>query len=1490
MSRVHLSIAVLIGVAILVLPSCGGGGQGLRVATDPIRVESASLPDVMSGEYMNQQIPLAGGCGGPYVAKVIAGKMPSGLEIVTGHDGTSNIVCLQGWLLKDGEYDFTLQITDSGCEPFASTTQAFHLSVGVGELQVVQALLDGNPSLIRSGDDAYDPAVYPGGYPALPPTVYNDMVVIQLVVAGGTGPYEATLYDDPQIPDGSLPLGAAIPPSSTSITGAPVEVGPLGGPFLCTLRVEDAVGDTTLFTFYWLVDTPQIIVASDDLADGQAGTQYSDVFLVAEGVPPFTHEFVEVGLPVGYTSDKSTNPDLDPNTNVIYNPGSPPTVTPPEAMNKIDASVYPGQTEPGPDYRVAFQGAPSEGIRLFEDSGSFSGIPRRRGQFEVNWHVRSTLVPNSFGQHAWATFDFEIASAPAIDQDPSYTLDGAFTNTPPYARIAEAQQGVLYNPDGGPVGLQLWAVGGVPQDGRTDAPHESQTLPDPSETEGSHTWTIDWDPDSEGNSPIPCMELTSAGVFKVEDGCEDDLVPQFEQNIAFTAHDWALPTQFATTKTEKVRFGVGPDKIIITQSTTSYVSSGYDNRGQNDTAMSIKLLIPNVSGDTIRAPNTNDLVGTGTGKIGLPATAGSGTTLASLLTSIDLLRISINPTTYYDDINHLNPNAARPFQDGDRNAVYAYYGVATWGTTSYSPSSSYAYQYQNQPVATCVRLPVCSSTAVSPNMQQGVYKSGGKLYAFDASSYFGIFIIRKDGRIYVPAAFQKSTSGYRSFGDNWTSAGQQNSVNKIPQMTVSPDGRFAALKLRQDSAFYQYESAGSTPILLISLTGERVPEWGNEVYKIVSTGSSGSSSTGQWMFASSLTLTNHHLYYLCGSGSTSYLSWKDHYIYRYDLFSGSSAGSLLNPNFNSEWTNSPGSAMQTPYQCFGRPFNYYNGPDVVMVGTHGHNAYESSMAPHPFRVNTQGNACAILAGRTTSSTTSGSEVLFHHVWIDYEGTTFRQLSTVRRHTSGGGRMLSLSGGPTDYPVAYQWGTYNGPTTRFEISDDGLKVAVVYYRDTTTYGYLSYSSPSYMYKYREDIAAYVSSGSTPWSSVTIREVTGDSSTSTAPSGKFSSSSGLVWRFGALTFTMAGDGLVFWGGYSNESPTNTYMYYAYAQTGAKSFVGSIYSFTFSDQSVKNILSSTYGGCNKTVGSSQSSINFSTAAWAVDGGVIKPIGGFRSMNGDFLYIVTRGGLSSSDMRDAQLIGVNVRSLDTGQSINSRTDGRAFLCDGRSSLNGFYPTQYYLGGMGFAQYSYSSLYHQYYLQVGDTQCAASTDNGWVFFTSVHPTSSSYYSNYQSYYYGGCTNYTLYAYPYYPKRIYVFDPNLGANANEVLGSGWTGSSYQMVGGLVPSDDGKCLLAVDSTATYYYWADRERLTLVSGINLSSTTGAQQGALSRETFETSTYVSSHFTFSPQQDAIFWAAGSGNENNQSLKRGEVNSGGSKSTYGFNTANYNVLHAGR
>jgi hypothetical protein len=211
---------------------------------------------------------------------------------------------------------------------------------------------------------------------------------------------------------------------------------------------------------------------------------YSEQVFVAEGVPPFVFEFVEEGMPADYTQDKADNPELDPNTNVIYNADAPPTVTPAGALVKIDETYY-----PAPSADVTYDGVPPEGALLDEETGSFSGIPRRRGSYTVHLHVVSTLVPNSFGQHAWGTLDFTIDPAPPIEQDPAYTLDTSFAATPPYTAIQEAMKGEIYNPDGGPNGLALLATGGVPDDGYTDAPHKSQASVDPAETNGAYKWS-----------------------------------------------------------------------------------------------------------------------------------------------------------------------------------------------------------------------------------------------------------------------------------------------------------------------------------------------------------------------------------------------------------------------------------------------------------------------------------------------------------------------------------------------------------------------------------------------------------------------------------------------------------------------------------------------------------------------------------------------------------------------------------------------------------------------------------------------------------------------------------------------------------------------------------------------------------------------------------------------------------------------------------------
>ena len=56
-----------------------------------------------------------------------------------------------------------------------------------------------------------------------------------------------------------------------------------------------------------------------------------------------------------------------------------------------------------------------------------------------------------------------------------------------------------------------------------------------------------------------------------------------------------------------------------------------------------------------------------------------------------------------------------------------------------------------------------------------------------------------------------------------------------------------------------------------------------------------------------------------------------------------------------------------------------------------------------------------------------------------------------------------------------------------------------------------------------------------------------------------------------------------------------------------------------------------------------------------------------------------------------------------------------------------------------------------------------------------------------------------------------------------------------------------------------------------------------------YVGSHFAFGPNNVDVYYAQGSGNENQQELKKATID-GGTPSAFSFPKKNYNVLHAGR
>jgi len=226
----------------------------LSCAVSDFQFASTTLPSVLSGQYLDYELDLNGGCGGPYEITLISGRLPDGIEIDDsvedlGGDVSIHHRDLKGYLLEDGSFTFTLSVEDLSCPFAAVATGIFSMTVGVGPVAIVAC----NPSLTPV-DEFSHPSKY-DDVAALPTTAYNQYITYELTVAGGQGPYSMIIVDDPADPDdGPLPLGCSIPPSTTAINGAPVQYGPAGRPFRITLEVTDSVGAKGRRKLQWLID------------------------------------------------------------------------------------------------------------------------------------------------------------------------------------------------------------------------------------------------------------------------------------------------------------------------------------------------------------------------------------------------------------------------------------------------------------------------------------------------------------------------------------------------------------------------------------------------------------------------------------------------------------------------------------------------------------------------------------------------------------------------------------------------------------------------------------------------------------------------------------------------------------------------------------------------------------------------------------------------------------------------------------------------------------------------------------------------------------------------------------------------------------------------------------------------------------------------------------------------------------------------------------
>jgi hypothetical protein len=1356
MRKFHVVAAFTLVATATFLAGCGGGGgHGYSGSANPILITSNALPNTLSGEQVSYCIPYTGGSGGPYLLEVIDGALPKGVAL------DSQTVCLTGRALEDGVFNFTLKLTDTGSQPFSTATEVYKWTIGIG-------------SLVFATDAT------------LPPFVYNRFDSVPLVVAGGVPPYACEVVDDPQNAfDELLPTGLAIPPDSCTIVGAPTGVKAGVAPFVykVSVRARDHADDPYYPNPLWVIKEftitvliPDIVIASTSVSDGKCGTTYSDKVEVLDGIPPFLHRIVDG---VGSNTVLSGDPQSQ---------AKPSAGLPGPVAKGTATSAYADETVAGP-----YTGKFPEGIYLRETTGDLIGRPRRSGVFNqwIYW-IQSTALPGLASQNKWRAFSFSMSDSvpPSLVLDTS-VLQANQTFTPPNNVLGSWEFGITKY-------VQFAAVNGCPADGYCDAPHEGQRTVAVNEADGQFNFTGSQLVDVAGQPTLAQMglTLTNTGSFG-----GTPVLRSGYRTLSIKASDYQLPSpaSAAHSATGTCQFEIGPDTIIVTQSTASnnnttpqtWLPIGTINDVSYEyNSVDVLVWEPFSAGSSVRPlDNTKDLTATH------QALPGS-TSLSSMLTSVDIMSITVNPTWWAYDGYNLNARSARSMQGGSpqRGLNGASFGADGYTYYPYYNSiyNNYIDTYERQ-ADTCIQLP---ATSVAHSPSTGVYADGGQMYGFENASYFGVFIIRKDSKIYVPFALAKS-AGYEGFGDAvLTSNRTASGIFRRPQITVSPDGKFAAVKLKVDVDNF-IETCSNEKVVFFSLTGEK--PFAGSTYRITSnTGGSGNTNDGQYMYGSSFALTNKYLYFLKGNNyGTSYyydckVMYRDHWVYRVPILSGDPTLLTLAVANTTQWTNSSGSALQMPFQRWAPPNSSslygggtsswgptetYSGSNYLStsgnsVGKSPQDFYgyhwacfsENSAAPMPFRVNAEGTACAMMASPVANASSYGSGNLMWYLFVDYDTAGLRQVSssTMRRFQP----PTRLSGlRPVDtWCRLYGW--FTGPATQFEISDDGKSLAAVYNDYTGGWygdGYGSSTSSGYPYNpgwynyynsytgtARERIyVAVTNSGSAtdPWSGYYTREVT---------SGRFEG--GMNWRFGCLAWTRDNAAFVFWGGSSLYGANQFQAAYRsgstiYGYTSAAYFVGTLYEYTPASDLCESILATADGGSTdavKTITSSAPAIsNTVPSNGSGSQGSILPVGYFITNDGNFMWVETMGALyTSGDTTSQRLVGVNVKSSVPSSSPNT--------INGRAPLRAFAPT-WPAGrgwGMGGAYYPSTGYY-----QVGPTaswqfcttRAAARVgthigvggSNGLVYYVSYwQPNGGSYTaavndnylstSNYSYAYYGG--------------------------------------------------------------------------------------------------------------------------------------------------------------
>ncbi len=230
----------------------------------PLQIAPFLLPNAQAGIPFKFDLSSAGGVL-PYRWSIILGTLPSGLSISTG----SGVI--SGTPLKGGQFDFTVQVSDSSSPKPQTAMKALTLSILAFALQI-------------------NPIALPNGQVGLP---------FQATVSGSGGvtPYTWSVA-------GALPTGLNLSSTSGAIAGTPTQAGASN----FTIVLKDSSSQSTQKSFSTTIAAAGIkplIISTTSLPVPAVQQFYSQSLQASGGTSPYTWTLAAGDLPDGIALSSS---------------------------------------------------------------------------------------------------------------------------------------------------------------------------------------------------------------------------------------------------------------------------------------------------------------------------------------------------------------------------------------------------------------------------------------------------------------------------------------------------------------------------------------------------------------------------------------------------------------------------------------------------------------------------------------------------------------------------------------------------------------------------------------------------------------------------------------------------------------------------------------------------------------------------------------------------------------------------------------------------------------------------------------------------------------------------------------------------------------------------------------------------------------------------------------------------------------------------------